>query len=245
MVKKERRDFFKICGSYAAALAAWNPTHSAANTATQKHSEPVQLMRNGAPIRLADFSPGQSYIFHFPYVATPCMIFNVGTPMKQQLTLTTESGEDYVWKGGTGPEHSIVSYSAICAHRMSYPAKSASFLNYRHSKVVYFDENRVRQEKERIIYCCSERSVYDARNGAKVLAGPAPQPLATILLEYDENEDSFFAMGSLGGNLFNKFLQDFEFRLQLDFKINNVRELVKKQVELFTLEEFTEVIVRC
>ncbi len=242
--RKNRRKFLKVCGTYAAAFATWHPTHAQSAT-TRQYAERVQLMRNKTPIGAEDFQPGQTYIFNYPYVTTPCMIFNVGNRISHQITLTTESGEDYVWPGGAGPDHSIVCYSAICAHRMTYPAKAVSFLNYRHSKVVYFDENQNRQEKEKIIYCCSERSVYDAQNGGKVLGGPAPQPIATILLEYDENENCFYALGALGGTLFEKFLDEFEFRLQLDFRIANVRESTVNQVNLFTLEEYSEVVVHC
>ncbi len=244
MKQNNRRQFFKVCGAYVAALASSYPTHGNSAT-TRQYAERVQLMRDKKPIGFEDFQPGQTYIFNYPYVTTPCMIFNVGNRVDHQIKLTMESGEDYVWPGGAGPDHSIVCYSAICAHRMTYPAKAVSFINYRHSKVVYFDEDRNRQEREKIIYCCSERSVYDPRNGGKVLGGPAPQPIATILLEYDENENSFYASGALGGTLFEKFMDEFEFRLQLDFKVNNVRTPTLNQVELLTADEYSEVIVHC
>lgn len=33
---------------------------------------------------------------------------------------------------GVGPGASIVAFSAICAHRMSYPTRNVSFIDYRH-----------------------------------------------------------------------------------------------------------------
>ncbi len=239
-----RRNFFKVCGSYVAGLAAMQPAATSASAPTQFYNR-VMLMRDSEPMRAADFEEGQVYIFHYPYVTTPCMIFNLGETVPNSHSLTTESGSDYAWLGGIGPTRSIVSYSAICAHRMTYPAKSASFLNYRHSKVVYFDENRIRQEKEKIIYCCSERSVYDPKLGAKVLGGPAPQPLATIQMEYSAEDDTISAVGTRGGEMFDDFLTKFEFRLQLDFEIVNVAEMTENKVELKTIEEFSEVVVHC
>ncbi len=244
MKETNRRRFFKICGSAVTALAGFHP---AVSHATLKHTfyERVQLTRNGKPMHTADFMPGESYIFNYPFVTTPCMVFDLGQPVNYEMNLATSDGELYVWPGGTGPSRSVVSYSAICAHQMTYPAKSASFLNYRHSKVVYFDESRARREREKVIFCCSERSVYDPARGAQVIGGPAPQPLATILLEHDRTDDTYYVVGTAGSELFDKFLKEFEFRLQLDFKILNVREPVVNTVELRTASEYSEVIVHC
>lgn len=244
MKQTNRRSFFKICGSYVAAMAAWQPPSSSAAMQPNYYNR-VQLMRNGQPISSQEFSPGQAFIFNYPFVTTPCMIFNLGRPADREVTLTTNESAKYVWSGGAGPTRSVVSYSAICAHRMTYPARSASFLNYRHSKVVFFDENRRRREREKIIYCCSERSVYDPAQGAQVIGGPAPQPLTTILVEYDSSEDSYYVVGTAGGELFDNFMKAFEFRLQLDFKILDVRQLVENNAELLTAEEYSEVIVHC
>ncbi len=193
----------------------------------------------------SDFAVGQSYVFHYPYITTPCFIFNLDETVDGTQSLLTEDGVQYTWEGGTGPNQSIVSYSAICAHQMTYPAKSASFLNYRHAKVDFVNSSNLRQTKDKIIYCCSERSVYDAKKGAKVIGGPAPQPLASILIEYDPSQDHYYAVGTDGGDLFDKFLTQFEFRLQLDFKILDVASLVQSDTEVLTIEEFSDSVVRC
>ncbi len=240
----DRRNFFKVCGSYLAGLTALRSPATVASTPAKYYNR-VVLTRNSKPVRAADIETGQAYIFHYPFVTTPCLIFNLGESTKPSHQLRTESGEKYTWQGGVGPSNSIVAYSAICAHRMTYPAKSASFLNYRHSKVVYFDSNRARQEREKIIYCCSERSVYDPKHGAAVLGGPAPQPLATIELDYSQQNDTVSAIGTRGGELFDAFLEKFEFRLQLDFEIVDVAKLTSGSVELMTVEEFSDVVVHC
>jgi Rieske Fe-S protein len=46
-----------------------------------------------------------------------------------------------------------------------------------------------------MIHCCAEHSEYDPAAGAKVMAGPAKQPLATILLDYDATTDELSATG--------------------------------------------------
>ena len=245
MSDADRRNFFKVCGSFVTALATTSfPAAANASTPT-KHYNRVLLMRNGKSMRASDFESGQAYIFHYPYVTTPCLIFNLGETVTDQHQLATESGGHYLWNGGVGPTNSIVAYSAICAHRMTYPARSASFINYRHSKVVFFDAERNRLEQEKIIYCCSERSVYDATRGAQVIGGPAPQPLASIQLDYSPEDDSIAAVGTAGGELFDNFLNQFEFRLQLDFKVVDVAKFTTGKVELETIEEFSDVVARC
>ena len=68
----------------------------------------------------------------------------------------------------------------------------------------------------KVITCCSDRSVYDPAAGATVVSGPAPQPLATILLEHDAKADEIWAVGTFGGEMFAEFFKKFEFRLQLE-----------------------------
>ena len=48
------------------------------------------------------------------------------------------------------------------------------------------------------------------------MAGPAPQPLAAILLEYEPKSDAVYAVGTLGGEMFDEFFKRFEFRLALE-----------------------------
>ena len=68
----------------------------------------------------------------------------------------------------------------------------------------------------RVITCCSDRSVYDPSNGARVVSGPAPQPLAAILLEHDPRSNEVWAVGTYGGDKFDEFFRKYEFRLQLE-----------------------------
>jgi arsenite oxidase small subunit len=67
-----------------------------------------------------------------------------------------------------------------------------------------------------VIHCCSEHSQYDPADGARVVAGPAPQPLASILLEWNSDTDEIHAVGTLGGEMFTEFFDKFGFKLQLE-----------------------------
>jgi hypothetical protein len=49
-----------------------------------------------------------------------------------------------------------------------------------------------------------------------VVAGPAPQPLAAILLEHDQATDQLTAVGTLGGEMFREFFDKFGFKLQME-----------------------------
>ncbi len=238
-----RREFLKICGTMVAAAAAGHISPASATTPYRTY-ERVRLMFRGKPMGVGDFAEGESFIFNYPYVTTPCMIMNLGKGTNP-LELATEQGNNYVWQGGIGPHKSIVSYSAICAHRMTYTAKAASFINYRHSTVVYFDEEQKKRERAQIIYCCSERSIYDPAKGAQVIGGPAPQPLASISLLHNEESDSIYAVGTSGGEMFSQFLDKFEFRLQLDHKITNISQLTSGEVNVLPIAEYSETLVYC
>jgi hypothetical protein len=92
---------------------------------------------------------------------------------------------------------------------MTYPTRQVSFIGYR-------DRPSPVAGKGKVITCCSDRSVYDPSEGARVVSGPAPQPLATILIEHDAKKDELFAVGTFGGEMFVEFFHKYEFRLQLE-----------------------------
>ncbi len=240
-----RRTFMKVCMT-AMATAGAQRIAAAIPSGTHREYNRVQLMdHNNKPLRASNLTPGENYIFHYPYVSTPCFLLELGEPAARDVELLTEDGKRYLWRGGTGKDRSIVAFSAICAHKMTHPAKSVSFINYRHERVKFSDKNQKRQENNKVIFCCSEKSVYDVRNGAKVLGGPAKQPLAAVTLEHDPESDSLFATGTFGGEMFDKFFAKFRNRLQLEYRMTEVDRRVADTSMVLPLDEYCKTQILC
>lgn len=241
----KRRGFVKLCASAAAAVGA-SPELLAQSGGRVKTYERVQLVTpEGAPISAESLHVGESYVFNYPYITTPCFLLNLGRPTIMDATLTTEAGADYVWEGGCGPNRAIVAFCAICAHKMSHPAKSVSFINYRHEAVSFQDAKEKTAERSQVIYCCSEKSVYDPSDGARVLGGPAPQPLAAIALEHDESNGHIYAVGTSGGELYQKFFDTFAFRLALENETSDIRRPATGVTTVVGINEYSRTQKLC
>ncbi|HIG15700.1 MAG TPA: hypothetical protein EYQ32_14795 [Gammaproteobacteria bacterium] len=240
-----RRHFVKLCAATATAVTG---APEALATTSDHHVlfDPVQLVTpDNAPLRTTALETGETYLFFFPHVTTPCFLMDLGKPVTAPHVLKTHDGATYSWPGGVGNGRSIVSFSAICAHRMSHPTPQISFINYRHSKIDFTDKDDELQSRSRLIYCCSEGSVYDPGDGARVLGGPAPQPLATILLEHHSSDDTLNAYGVLGGNMFIPYFEKFWHRLELSFGASNIRDEVSINTTVIKLSDFTNSQVLC
>ena len=98
--------------------------------------------------------------------------------------------------------------------------------------------------KGKVITCCSDRSVYDPAAGARVVSGPAPQPLATILLEHDPKADEIFAVGTIGGVMFAEFLRKYEVRLQLE-QAPRALTPVERTAVVMELEHYSTQLAMC
>lgn len=233
----QRRDFIKVC----AAGAAVSPNNLFAATDLKPHFySRVQLVdERGRPLKAAALVARRNYIFHYPYESTPCFLLNLGRPTVRDVQLKTGTGSGYQWTGGVGPGRGVVGYSAICAHLMSYPTPQISFISYREKATA---SGTMRPNT---IHCCSEHSEYDPAAGAKVLGGPAPQPLAAILLEHDARTDGLYALGTLGGELFNAFFAKYEFKLVIDYGATRARREVAGSTVVQELERFCKQQVRC
>ena len=202
----ERRAFLKFC---AASAAAAESSAFAADARPQLYGRVRLVGERGEPLRAKNIPANRNLIFQYPYAATPCFLLNLGRPARAAALLKTADGKPYEWRGGVGAQRSIVAYSAICAHKLTYPTRDISFISFR-------AERSARNKFANVIHCCSEHSQYDPAEGARVLAGPALQPLAAILLEHDAASDELTAVGTLGGEMFNEFFAKYEFRLALD-----------------------------
>src|SRR5262245_7894042 len=125
----ERRSFIKAC---AVTCALGAPELSPAKDLTPRFYQRAELTdERGRPLRAAALVAGRNYIFHYPFEATPCFLIDLGRPTVRDVQLRTEDGSLYQWPGGVGRNRSVVGFSAICAHRMSYPTPQISFISYR------------------------------------------------------------------------------------------------------------------
>ena len=232
MRRMERRDFLKLCAAAGLATPA-----IAADARPKRYGKALLVDEKGAPLAARALPAERNLIFHYPFAGTPCFLLNLGRPVHASAQLKTAAGEAYEWRGGVGAGRSIVAYSAICAHRLTYPTRDISFISYRAEKT---PGNRFAE----VIHCCSEHSQYDPAQGGRVLAGPAPQPLAAILLEHDAATDRLHAVGTLGGEMFNEFFRTFEFRLALEHN-GAARKAVEGTCLVQSLENYCKQQVKC
>ncbi|HEX5091916.1 MAG TPA: (2Fe-2S)-binding protein [Burkholderiales bacterium] len=230
----QRREFIKLC---AAAAAAGNAPGVSADARPRFYARATLVGPDGQPLRASRLPENRNLIFHYPYAATPCFLLNLGHPVSGLARLKTDDGRPYEWQGGVGAKRSIVAYSAICAHRLTYPTREISFISFRTEKT---PGNRFAN----VIHCCSEHSQYDPAQGGRVLAGPAPQPLAAILLEHDPARDELAAVGTLGGEMFDAFFDKYAFRFSLEGQ-REPRAPVAGSAPVVALERYCRQQVKC
>lgn len=238
-----RRDFVRLCASTIALVGASPSLLAQTGALLHRYRRTPLVDERQRPITSTALEVGQSYLFHYPYISTPCFLVDLGRAANGTW-LQTEDGRRYRWEGGVGPKRSVVAFSAICAHKLTHPARQVSFINYRHTAATFQDSNAKTAERAQVIYCCSEKSVYDATEGARVLGGPATQPLAAVLLEQDER-GALYATGTTGGELFDRFFERFSSRLALEFRTNDVRRLVDGTATVTRVEDYCRNQVLC
>lgn len=235
----ERRDFIRVCAASALGLGSAE-TVLAADARPKPYARTLLVDGAGKPLRVKQLVAGENYVFNYPFEGTPCFLLNLGRPTVENVELKTGSGAAYRWPGGVGTQRSIVAYSAICSHQLTYPTRQISFISYREQSTAS------KISKPRMIHCCSEHSEYDPAAGARVMGGPAPQPLCAILLEHDPAGDTLHATGTLGGEMFNTFFAKYEMRLSLEHgSPDRARQRSAGTATVTPLAQFCKQQVRC
>ena len=238
-----RRGFLKTCMTTATFVSA-NPSVLASQTGNFTSYNKVMITQeNGLPVNSSVLHNNKSFIFHYPYVTTPCFLIDLKKP-------APKSGDEqqqptHSWPGGSGPNKSIVAFSAICTHKLSYPTRSASFINFRNEKISFRNNQNESDTGTQLIHCCSERSVYDPSKGGKVMGGPAPVALTAIVLEYDSATDQFFATGTSGTEQYQQFFKKFSYRIKLDYQIENIEQLIEKYSIAYPADTFSTNRIQC
>jgi Rieske Fe-S protein len=209
----QRREFLSSCAvlSGGAALGAVATAWAEATPRLYTKSRLIDI--HGAPIRADALAIESNYVFHYPYASTPCLLLRLARPVSTQAALRREDGVAYSWQGGVGPSRTLVAFSAICAHKLAYPTRDVSFIRYQ--------RERSATSSGHVIHCCADHSVYDPAEGARVVAGPAPQPLAAILLEHDAPRDELYALGTIGPEQFDRFFTKYDYKLTFEYGGSN------------------------
>jgi Rieske Fe-S protein len=200
-----RREFLREAACVAGAWAASGALPAVAGT-TQPHPRSLLVDAFGSPIAARALKAGEAFVFAYPFVATPAFLFALPAAVAP-TALADEARAAYDAPAGVGPARTVVAFSAICAHKLMYPTPQISFIGLRKG----FDG-----EPAHVIHCCGDQSRYDPAAGARVIGGPAPQPLAAVLLEWDPKTDQLHAVGTRGGERFTAFFDKYAFKLEMD-----------------------------
>ncbi len=239
----DRRGFFKVVGGtilVAANPALINGFLRAETGELFKAYEKVKLVDgSGKAVKYSDLKKEVAYLFNYPYASTPTFLLRTDGATLQEVKLKAEDGTEYVWKGGVGKEKDLVAYSAICPHQLTHPTPKDSFITYVPKK-----KKTMAYKKGGIIVCSSHLSAYDPKAGAKVLAGPAPQPLASIVIEVDK-EGHIWASGVLGADKFHDYFRSFKPELKEFYgNIRKAKKLVKISAKTVPISEYSQEIIQ-
>ncbi|MFN4360594.1 MAG: (2Fe-2S)-binding protein [Hylemonella sp.] len=233
----DRRKFVETCSTSVVCLTAAAALPAFAADAKPKNYARVLLTNEyGDPLKASQLKPQTNYVFHYPFEATPVFLLKLDKPAAPQ-PLSTKSKDSYTWPGGVGPGRNLVAFSAICAHQLVYPTQQVSFISFRKSKAK-------KGVADNLIHCCAEHSQYDPAQGARVLNGPAEQPLCAVLLEHDPKADTLTAYATLGGELFDEFFNKYAFKLSLDVGPKAKNEVAGKAT-VRELEKFCRNPIQC
>lgn len=205
----KRRSFLTTCAVLSGTATVATIAESWGNAPPRPYTRTRLVDSHGQPIRPRSVLAETNYIFHYPYASTPCFLLRLPRVAAAPVSLERQDGTRYSWSGGVGPDRALVAFSAICAHKLAYPTRDVSFIRYQ--------KDRSPTSGAAVIHCCADHSVYDPRQGAKVVSGPAPQPLAGIVLEHDAAKDEIYAVATLGPEQFDAFFAKYEIKLGLEY----------------------------
>ncbi|SFZ97874.1 Ubiquinol-cytochrome C reductase iron-sulfur subunit [hydrothermal vent metagenome] len=239
----KRRSFLKLSGTTAMAIAI------APSLITQKlyaengnlfqTFEKVQLKdAEGNALKVSTLITEENYIFNYPHAATPAIMVNLATPTEKDIKLKAEDGTEYLYSGGAGSKGTLVAYSAICPHQLTYPQKSMSMFQYVNEK-----GKTLAYDKGGVFVCSSHLSAFEPKQGGKVVGGPANQGLASIILEIDK-DDNIWAVAVLGPVKFQEFFDAFKQDLKAEYGRRGAKKLVQTEAKVQILKNFSAELIQ-
>lgn len=233
-----RRGFVKVCGAVAALAAAASGRLVEPSFALDDAPRLKLVDKAGKPIKAGALEVHANYIFHYPYVSTPCLLLRLDAATPRNVERTDAEKAPYTWPGGVGKDGAVVAYSAICAHLLSYNSKQTSFLTYHKARTQL-------SERQRAITCCAHAATYDPANGGNVVSGPAEFPLAAVQLEHHGDSDELTAVGLIGTVLFDKFFDAYRADLNTEFGRGAYKELLQDRTTVIPIAEYSEAVPAC
>jgi len=239
----KRRSFLKLSGTTAMAMTIAPSLITqrlyAENGNLFQTFEKVQLKdASGNPIKATNLVTEENYLFHYPYVSTPAIMVNLPTATQKDIKLKAEDGTEYIYRGGAGSKGTLVAYSAICPHQLTYPQKSMSMFQYVDEK-----GKTIAYKTGGVFVCSTHLSAFEPKEGGKLVAGPAPEGLASILLEIDK-EDNIWAVAVLGPVKFHDFFDAYKKELKVEYGRRGAKKLVLKEVKVQALKNFSAEIIQ-
>jgi Rieske Fe-S protein len=233
-----RRSFLGSCAVLSGAASMQALVDAWAELPPRLYVRSRMIDIHGQPIKLAQLARDTNYVFHYPYASTPCFLLKLAPrSVAKTRTLTREDGQSYAWNGGVGPERAVVAFSAICAHKLAYPTRDVSFIRYQ--------KDRSATSSGAVIHCCADHSVYDPAQGARVVSGPAPQPLAGIVLEHDSATDELTALGTVGAEQFDAFFQKYDAKLGFEYGPGKAKQPIGRETVVRELSSYCKRTIQC
>jgi Rieske Fe-S protein len=205
----KRREFLGSCALLSGFASLARADALPDGVEVRRYTRTRLVDPHGKPIRQAAIAAETNYVFMYPFAATPCFLLRLAKSVPPAKAMHREQGDAYVAPGGVGPSRDLVAFSAICAHKLAYPTRDVSFIRYQRRRSATSSGN--------VIHCCADHSVYDPSAGGRVVAGPAPQPLACIVLEHDAARDELYAVGTAGAEQFVPFFAKYEMKLTFEY----------------------------
>ncbi|HXR56934.1 MAG TPA: (2Fe-2S)-binding protein [Casimicrobiaceae bacterium] len=233
----KRREFLGAC-SLLTGVASLAHAQAGASGEQHAYARTRLIDIHGTPIRYASIASETNYVFQYPFASTPCFLLRLAASVSPVPAMRRERGPSYVAPGGTGPRRDLVAFSAICAHKLAYPTRDVSFIRYQRQRSPTSAGN--------VIHCCADHSVYDPAAGARVVAGPAPQPLACVALEFDAARDELYALGTVGAEQFDAFFEKYAMKLTLEYgSLDRARKLVTDTTVVRELTAYCRNTIQC
>ena len=228
-----RRDTLKLCGRTTALMMLQQAVgFGFPGSVLYADVSPLTLIDSaGLPLKAGDLQSGVESIFFYPHMATPCFLIDIGSEVAGK-TVSLASGDSYEWEGGVGKNRSVVAFSAICAHKQSYPSKVKSMIHY--------------NQQNQSIRCCTHDGEFLLREGgAPTEASPTQNSLAAVLLNWDPETDHLNVKGMIGPVFFKKFFKRYKSRLRRGYGSSAKARSQVTRIEVVPLREYCKKVTAC